>query len=330
MTVDGGFTDLATQFRGELLAHCYRMAGSADEAEDLVQETYLRAWRSYDRFEGRSSLRTWLYRIATNVCLTAIERRTRRPLPSGLGGPGDDPEAPLVAAPEVPWLQPLPEALLGGGHQDPAALAASHAGIRLAFVAALQYLSARQRAVLILRDVLEWPAVEVADLLDTTTTAVNSGLRRARAQLAQALPAEEELAEPAEPDRQALLDRFAAAIESADVTALSELLREDVALEMPPARAWFRGRPAVARCLAAQFLTAPGRLRLVPTMANGQVMFAVYQIAADGSYHAHAVIAPTIAAHGIARMVAFANPALFGSFGLPPVHGLPASGPAPA
>ena len=313
MTVDGGFTDLATQFRGELLAHCYRMAGSADEAEDLVQETYLRAWRSYDRFEGRSSLRTWLYRIATNVCLTAIERRTRRPLPSGLGGPGDDPEAPLVAAPEVPWLQPLPEALLGGGHQDPAALAASHAGIRLAFVAALQYLSARQRAVLILRDVLEWPAVEVADLLDTTTTAVNSGLRRARAQLGQAL-----------------LDRFAAAIESADVTALSELLREDVALEMPPALAWFRGRPAVARCLAAQFLTAPGRLRLVPTMANGQVMFAVYQIAADGSYHAHAVIAPTIAAHGIARMVAFANPALFGSFGLPPVHGLPASGPAPA
>ena len=128
----------------------------------------------------------------------------------------------------------------------------------------------------------------------------------------------------------ALLDRFAAAIESADVTALSELLREDVALEMPPALAWFRGRPAVARCLAAQFLTAPGRLRLVPTMANGQVMFAVYQIAADGSYHAHAVIAPTIAAHGIARMVAFANPALFGSFGLPPVHGLPASGPAPA
>ena len=186
MTVSEDFTGQTGRFRGELLAHCYRMLGSAEEAEDLVQETYLRAWRSFDGFEGRASVRTWLYRIATNVCLTAIERRGRRPLPSGLGGPADDPEAPLVAGPEVPWLQPFPGALLAAEHQDPAAAAVSRAGIRLAFVAALQYLSARQRAVLILRDVLEWPAAEVADLLGTTTTAVNSGLRRARAQLAQA------------------------------------------------------------------------------------------------------------------------------------------------
>src|SRR5688572_4830083 len=167
----------ARGFRSELLAHCYRMLGSAEEAEDLVQETYLRAWRSYEGFEGRSSIRTWLYRIATNVCLTAIERRGRRPLPSGLGAPAEDPEAPLVAGPEVPWLQPFPDALLTG-EQDPAAVAVSRAGIRLALVAALQYLSARQRALLILRDVLEWPAAQVAELLGTTTTAVNSGLRR--------------------------------------------------------------------------------------------------------------------------------------------------------
>jgi RNA polymerase sigma-70 factor, ECF subfamily len=225
--------------------------GSAEEAEDLVQETYLRAWRSFDGFEGRSSVRTWLYRIATNACLTTIERRGRRPLPSGLGGPAEDPEAPLVAAPEVPWLQPFPDALLAGEREDPAVVAASRAGVRLAFVAALQYLSARQRALLILRDVLEWPAAEVADLLGTTTTAVNSGVRRARAQLAQALPAEDELAEPAEPDRRALLERFAAAFENADASALAELLREDVALEMPPLLTWFTGRQAVARFFAA-------------------------------------------------------------------------------
>ena len=155
MTVSEDFTSLAGGFRGELLAHCYRMLGSAGEAEDLVQETYLRAWRSYDGFEGRASVRTWLYRIATNVCLTALERRGRRPLPSGLGAPSGDPDAPVVAGPEVPWLQPFPGALLAGEREDPAAAAVSRAGIRLAFVAALQYLSARQRAVLILRDVME-------------------------------------------------------------------------------------------------------------------------------------------------------------------------------
>jgi RNA polymerase sigma-70 factor (ECF subfamily) len=326
MTVSQGFADLTDRFRGELLAHCYRMVGSADEAEDLVQETYLRAWRSFDRFEGRSSVRTWLYRIATNVCLTEVERRGRRPLPSGLGAPTDDPEVPLVTAPEVPWLQPFPDARLAGAQQDPAAMAASRASIRLAFVAALQYLSARQRAVLILRDVMEWPAAEVADLLGTTTTAVNSGLRRARAQLAQAMPPEDELAEPAEPERRTLLDRFAAAIENADGSALAELLREDVTLEMPPARTWFTGRPAVARFIASQLLSAPGWLRLVPVRVNGQTAFAVYQRDSGGTYHAHAVIVPTVTGTGIARMVAFTNPGLFGSLGLPPEHGA-ATGP---
>ena len=320
MTVSEDFTSLTSRFRGELLAHCYRMLGSAEEAEDLVQETYLRAWRSYDRFEGRSSVRTWLYRIATNVCLTALQRRGRRPLPSGLGAPSDDPQTPVAAGPEVPWLQPFPDALLAAEHEDPAAVTVSRASIRLAFVAALQHLSARQRAVLILRDVLEWPAAEVAELLGTTTTAVNSGLRRARAQLARALPAEDELAEPAEPDRRALLERFAAAVENADATALAQLLQEDVELEMPPLLTWFTGRAAVARYFASQPFVGPGRLRLVQVTANGQPAFASYLREPDGTYRAHAVTLPRVTSTGIARIVAFRNPDLFGLFGLPQVR----------
>src|SRR5215470_17033547 len=321
MTVSEDFTNATGRFRGELLAHCYRMLGSADEAEDLVQETYLRAWRSYAGFEGRASVRTWLYRIATNVCLTALERRGRRPLPSGLGAPSGDPETPVIAGPEVPWLQPFPDVLLAGRREDPAAVTVSRASIRLAFVAALQHLSARQRAVLILRDVLEWPAAQVADLLGTTTTAVNSGLRRARAQLARALPAEDELAEPAEPDRRALLERFAAAFENADVNALVELLREDVTLEMPPLRAWFAGRQVVVPFFAATAFAAPGQFRLVPVMANGQPAYAVYQRERDEAYRFYAVTVPTATATGIARIVTFFDPGLFRSFGLPREYG---------
>jgi RNA polymerase sigma-70 factor, ECF subfamily len=327
MTISEEFTSRTGQFRGELLAYCYRMLGSADEAEDLVQETYLRAWRSYDRFQGRSSVRTWLYRIATNVCLTAIQRRGRRPLPSGLGAPAEDPQAPLVAGPEVPWLQPLPDVLLAAEPQDPAAVAASRAGIRLALVAALQHLSARQRAVLILRDVLEWPAAQVAELLGTTTTAVNSGLRRARAQLRRALPAEDELAEPAEADRRALLERFAVAIEHGDASALAELLAQEVALEMPPLLTWFAGRQAVVRFLARHLLTEPGRLRRVAVMANRQPAFAVYERDPGGAYQAHAVQVLTVTTMGIARIVAFQDPGLFASFGLPREYGAAAAGP---
>jgi RNA polymerase sigma-70 factor, ECF subfamily len=320
MTVSEDFTGLTSRFRGELLAHCYRLLGSVDEAEDLVQETFLRAWRSYEGFEGRSSVRTWLYRIATNVCLTAIERRGRRPLPSGLGGPTDDPQAPLEAASEVPWLQPLPDVRVTQDREDPAAVTAARAGVRLAFVAALQYLSARQRAMLILRDVLEWPAAEVAELLGTTTTAVNSGLRRARAQLAQAMPAEDELAEPDDAEQRAVLERFAVAIESADVRALAELLRADAVLEMPPFLTWFAGRDAVAGFVGSQLLTAPGDLRLVPVTANGQAAFAVYQRDERGVYQAHALEVLTLTATGIARIVAFTDPGRFTSFGLPPEY----------
>jgi RNA polymerase sigma-70 factor (ECF subfamily) len=327
MTVSDDFAGLTDRFRGELLAHCYRMLGSAEEAEDLVQETYLRAWRSYDRFEGRASVRTWLYRIATNVCLTAIERRGRRPLPSGLGAPSEHPEAPLAAGPEVPWLQPFPSLTSAADSADPAAVAMSRAGIRLAFVAALQYLSARQRAILILRDVLEWPAAEVAELLGTTTIAVNSGLRRARAQLAESLPVQDELAESAEPGRRALLDQFATAIENADARTMAGLLRADVALEMPPVLTWFTGRAAVAGFIAAHFLTEPGGLRLVPVVANDGPAFAVYRLEPGGAYQAHAILVLTVAAAGIARIVAFQDLGLFTVFGLPPE--LPVSGAGP-
>jgi len=321
MTATEEFTSLTGQFRGELIAHCYRMLGSAEEAEDLVQETYLRAWRSFDGFEGRSSVRTWLYRIATNACLTAIERRGRRPLPSGLGAPGGDPEGPVAAAPEVPWLQPLPDTLLVAADGDPAAATTSRAGVRLAFVAALQYLSARQRAVLILRDVLDWPAAQVADLLGTTTTAVNSGLRRARAQLARALPAEDEMAEPADPDQRAMLDRFAAAFENGNTGALARLLREDVTFEMPPIPTWFAGRQDVLRFAASQLFAVPERFRMVPVTANGQPAFAAYMREPDGAYRAHAVLVPAITATGIARIVSFGDPGLFPVFGLAPEHG---------
>ena len=225
----------------------------------------------------------------------------------------------MVAGPEVPWLRPLPDALLTGDYEDPASVAASREGIRLAFVAALQYLSARQRAVLIMRDVLQWPAAEVAELLGVTTTAVNSGLRRARAQLAEALPAEDELAEPAEPDRRALLDRFAAAFENADADALAELLRKDAVLEMPPLPGWFAGRDAVRAFFAAQVLTEPRTFRLMPTAANGQPAFAAYQRDAGGVYRAHAVLVLALSLTGIARVDIFLEPGLPGRFGLPEV-----------
>jgi RNA polymerase sigma-70 factor (ECF subfamily) len=317
MTASTDFTDLTSLFRGELLAHCYRMMGSADEAEDLVQETYLRAWRSFDGFEGRSSVRTWLYRIATNACLTALERRGRRPLPSGLGGPAEDPGMSLAAAPEVPWLQPVPDALLADGGDDPARAVAARAGIRLALVAAQQYLPARQRAMLILRDVLGWPAAEVAELLGTTTTAVNSGLRRARAQLARVLPAEEKTTEPNDLAQRAILDRFTTAFENGDADALAELLRKDAMLEMPPLPGWFAGRDTIRDFFAAQVLTGPGLFRLVPTAANGQPAFAAYQRDPGGAYRAHAVLVLDLSPAGITRIVIFLEPDLFERFGLP-------------
>src|SRR6266581_95348 len=290
MAVSEDFARLTDPFRPELLAHCYRMLGSVHDAEDQVQETMIRAWRSYGDFEGRASLRTWLYRIATNACLRALENSGRRPLPSGLAGPAEYPEAPLAAArPEVPWLQPIPDALVSAGSADPAEIVASRQSMRLALIAALQYLPARQRAVLILRDVLAWRAAEVADLLRTSTAAVNSLLQRARAQLEQAAPAEHEITEPGNADQRALLDQYVAALEKSDVTALMRLLREDAELEMPPHLTWFAGRDAVARFLIARTRGTRSAWRMVLTGANGQPTVATYHPEEDGSYRAHSI-----------------------------------------
>ncbi len=294
------FTRRAEPYRRELLAHCYRMLGSVDEAEDVVQETYLRAWRGYAAFAGRSSVRVWLYRIATNACLTALERRTRRALPSGLGGPTPDPYAAEVpAGPDVAWIQPVPDALVTDESTDPAAVVAARDSLRLALIASLQYLPPKQRAVLILREVLAFPAAEVATMLDTSVPAVKSLLQRARARLDEVAPADQRLDEPTEPEAKALLDKYIAAFQNADIGLLEEALREDAALEMVGSRTWFAGNET---CLAyiRRFLGTPGEWRMVPTRANGQPATVTY---ANDSLFGVAVLDVTRA--GIARIVVF-------------------------
>jgi RNA polymerase sigma-70 factor, ECF subfamily len=302
--VDEDFRRLTDPYRPELLTLCYRMLGSIHDAEDQVQETLLRAWRGHSRFEGRASTRTWLYRIAVNACLRDLERRARRPLPAGIGAPVTDPEAPLTAAPEVPWLQPIPT--------DPAAVVAARAGLRLALVAALQYLPPRQRAVLILRDVLDWRAAEVAELLGTSAAAVNSLLQRAREHLAVAAPDEDSVAEPTDAQQRRLLDRYTRAFAEADIAALMSVLTEDAVAEMPPNAGWFAGRAALGRFLTRHILRRPGDVTLIGTSANGQPAFAAYLHGA-----AHSIQVLTVTKLGISHVVSFQDRALFPAFKLP-------------
>ena len=276
----------------------------------------MRAWRSFETFAGRSSLRTWLYHIATNACLSALQGRARRPLPSGLGGPGDDPYAPLSAAgPEIAWLQPIPDALVRAESGDPADIAVSRESIRLALIASLQYLPPRQRAVLILREVLAFSATEVASMLGTSTVAVKSALQRARARLDQVTPEAGRLAEPADPRVRTLLEQYIAAFENSDATALTELLRRDATLELMPSTTWFAGGKAIACAVAG--LGSPGDWRMIPTSANGQPAAAAYSRGADGVHHAYAIVVLAAATTGISRIVVFGDPGLFARFGLP-------------
>jgi|SRR5882672_11164709 len=314
------FSRSTEPFRRELLAHCYRMLGSMDDAEDLVQETYLRAWRSFDSFEGRSSLRTWLYRIASNACLTAIERRGRRPLPSGLGSPDEDvsgPPGPTES--DVLWLQPIPDELVRPERGDPAAIAVSRESLRLALIASFQYLPPRQRAALLLRDVLAFPAADVAEILGTTTIAVKSALQRARDRLEEVSPTTDSVAEPSEPEARALLDQYIRAFETSDAAALKQLLRRDATLELPPSAAWFTGGRAIAE--AVRGLGRAGDWRMLAVAANGQPAAAAYHREPDGSYRAYGIVVLTATVTGIARLVVFADPGLFRWFGLPQIRG---------
>ncbi len=316
--MDAEFAAQAGPFRPELLAHCYRILGSIHDAEDLVQETYVRAWRAFDRFEGRSSVRRWLYTIATMACLTALETRARRPLPSGLGAPSDDHR--VAVAPRetsVSWLQPVPDPLFGA--DDPAVAAAARSGVRLAFIAALQFLPARQRAVLILRDVLAFRTAEVAEMLGSTSDAVDSALRRARAKLAAAGPVEGDLAEPDGEARRRLLDGYVDAFTRADPDALVDLLRVDVEMEMPPIPTWFTGRRAVVGFLAGRVLRREGQWRLAPVHANGQPAFVVHEHAGDARFEAYGVHVLTLVGARIARITAFNDPGLVPAFGYAPV-----------
>ena len=309
-----GFAEEIEPYRGELTAHCYRMLGSVHDAEDAVQETYLRAWRARETYDAsRASLRTWMYRIATNACLTARQSDARRPLPSGFVA-ASEPLAPFVPGHEVPWLQPLPDALLDAG--DPARAAMEGSTLRLAFVAALQHLSARQRAVLILRDVLDFSAAESAEILGTTVVSVNSALRRARATMA-ASGAGPDTHEPSAAEQRAIVERYLAAFRRADVEGLTRLLADEVLMEMPPMLNWFTGRDAYARFMTWVFEANGADWRLVPVGANGQPALAAY--VRDGvAYRRHTLQVFTVSRQGITRCSAFQDDEVFAAFGLAP------------
>ena len=306
-------------FRRELLAHCYRMVGSAQDAEDLVQETYLRAWRAYDDFEGRSSVRSWLYKIATHVCLTALQGRHMRMLPSGLGQAYQGPTRPpsQCAPGEVSWLEPLPDSWLAPAPSDPAAALIARESLRLALIASLQHLPPRQRAIFLLREVLAFSAAETEEILDMTTAAVKSGLQRARARLDELQPTSEELLEPADPRARELLEGYIAAFERSDVGLLLRVLRADATLEATSFRDWYAGRVHCLGMLEAFVLGTSGDWRMLATAANGHPAAAGYRRAANGELRASdlVVLAPTTA--GVSRVVAFHDPALVALFGFP-------------
>lgn len=315
------FLQVADPHRHALLAHCYRMLGSVHDAEDLVQETYLRAWKSYAKFENRSSVRTWLYRIATNACLTALESKARRPLPTGLGAPSSAADDPLVERGEVPWLEPVPDAMVvgaGSDHADPAAVAVDKESVRLAFVAALQHLPPRQRAVLILRDVLRWKASEVADAVGISTPAVNSMLQRAHAQLAKVGATPESVTEPESAQQRELLDRYVTAFWEKDIATIVSMFTSDAVWEMPPFTGWYQGPESIGKLIGTQ---CPGNLHdmmMVPTSANGQPAFGLYMRGADGSFTPFHLQVLTISGGQLTHVGAFFNPSLFATFGLPP------------
>jgi RNA polymerase sigma-70 factor (ECF subfamily) len=307
------------QHRTELTAYAYRMLGSAFEAEDAVQETLLRAWRSFDRFEGRSSLRSWLYRIATNVCLDMLNGKERRARPVDLGPPTSA-DTPLgETLPEATWILPIPDDRVLSSGGDPAELAESRETIRLAFVAALQHLPPRQRAVLILREVLRWKATEVAELLDTTVASVNSALQRARSTLQASDIDADHTSQPMDDEQRALLARYLDAFERYDLDALTSLLHEDATWSMPPYEMWLRTHDDIRRWCLGPGIGCRGS-RLIPITANGSPAFGPYKPGGPGgSLEPWSVQVLEISDGSIAGICFFLDTAhLFPLFGLPP------------
>ncbi|AKV00228.1 RNA polymerase sigma-70 factor [Labilithrix luteola] len=294
--------------------------GSIADAEDVLQETWVRAWQAFDRFdEHRASLRTWLHRIATNACLNALEGRRHRPLPSGLGLPPTTGDAPLArGVDDIPWLEPIPDALFGTSSTDPAQALLARGHLRLAVVAATQLLPPRQRAILLLREVLDVPATDVAEALETTVAAVNSGLQRARAQLNDAQIGPDDVLEPTAPERRALVEKYVAAFERADIAALRELLTEEALLEMPPFAIWLRGRADYARFVERVFEMRGHDWRVAVTAANGQFAFAAYVASGNGTHTLHTLQVLDVTPRGISRNVVFQDPRLMQRFGLSP------------
>ncbi|MFF4868104.1 sigma-70 family RNA polymerase sigma factor [Streptomyces sp. NPDC090109] len=282
-------TEELDKYRRELTGYCYRMLGSSFEAEDAVQDTMVRAWKALDSFEGRSSLRSWLYRIATNVCLDALNAGNRRARPMDLTSPTPVERAQLVKQPEITWLEPVPDGRVLPSVADPAEAAVSRETVRLAFVAALQHLPPKQRAVLILREVLAWRASEVAELLDTSVASVNSALQRARATLAEQAPAASDPADPLDEEQKALLERYVAAFEGYDMKALTALLHEDATMSMPPYDLWLQGHENIVGWMLGVGEVCAGS-RLVPTVANGSPAFAQYHPDPAGGFGPWALI----------------------------------------
>jgi RNA polymerase sigma-70 factor (ECF subfamily) len=307
------------QHRRELTGYCYRMLASPFEAEDAVQETYLRAWRGFDRFEGRAALRSWLYRIATNVCLDMLNGRARRALPMDLG-PASAPEAShLNTLPEVTWIEPIPTSLVAVD-ADPAELAVERDTVRLAFVAALQHLPARQRAVLILCEVLRWKAKEVADLLDTSVASVNSALQRARATLEESDVSSTEASPAIDDSQQELLARYVEAFEAYDMDALTALIREDAQQSMPPYDMWLTGREDILSWWVGPGIGCRGSKLLPAPNANGSVAFGQYKPSESGSgYDPWALQVLEVAGGRVVGFTFFLDTErVFPLFGLPP------------
>lgn len=314
----GELAERLERHRVELTAYCYRMLGSAFEAEDAVQETLVRAWRNIDQFEGRAALRSWLYRIATNVCLNmrGAPQRRARPMDLSPAGTADTTLGPMLA--ENTWIEPIPDARVVPSGGDPADVAIARESIRLAFVAALQHLPPRQRAVLILREVLHWRADEVAELTDTTVASVNSALQRARSTLSSKhLTADIPPAEAMDGEDRALLDRYVAAFEQYDMDALTAVLHEDATWNMPPYELWLQTHLDIRRwCLGTGIGCRDSRL--IPIMANGSPAFAQYKPAADGGHEAWSVQVLELSGDRISGVTFFLDTQrFFPMFGLP-------------